>query len=221
MAKYIIKPGQVFERLEVIREAETVKGKRRVLCKCKCGEETTVNLYKLLNGITKSCGCLGRELASRPRAKDLTDQIFGWLTAKRRDGDERRNGSAVWICECKCGETIPVPARDLVDGNTKSCGCLLSSFTRSLKGHNEEHHYKDGAFVPLLTQKVQNNNKTGHRGISVRKGKNGSTKYVANISVKNKRHYLGIFDRLEDAVAARVTGEEQFYKPYLEDLNEQ
>lgn len=214
--KYIISPGQMFSRLEVIREAEPVRGKRRALCRCKCGEETTVDLYKLVSGITKSCGCLGAEVASRPRAKDLTDRVFGRLTAKRRDGDKRRNGSAVWICECKCGKTIPVPARDLVDGNTRSCGCLLSTFARSLKDYNEEHHYVDGAFVPLLTQKVQDNNKTGHRGVSIRKGKNGDARYVANITVKNKRHYLGIFDRLEDAVAARDAAEEKYYKPFLE-----
>lgn len=220
MAKYIIKPGQMFNRLEVIQEAETIKGKRRVLCKCTCGEETTVDLYKLRNGITKSCGCLGRELASRPRAKDLTDQVFGSLKAIRRDNDKKQNGSAIWLCECKCGEIVPVTARDLLSGNTKSCGCILSEYTRSLKEYNEKHHTVDGVFVPLLTQKVQSNNTTGHKGVSVRKGKNGVERYIASITVKKERHYLGIYDSLDEAVSAREIAEKKHYKPYLEEKKE-
>ncbi|MCR8641519.1 hypothetical protein NV379_02510 [Paenibacillus sp. N1-5-1-14] len=222
MPKHNIILGQRYERLVIIKEVESVKSKRRVLCKCDCKEETVVDFYKLRTGIVKSCGCYGRELASKPKSKDLTDKKFGQLTVLHRDSDKKIKGSAVWICECECNERISVPARDLVSKNTKSCGCVGSDFIKTLQAQNEENHYKDGAFVPLLNQKVQTNNKTGYKGITIRKGNNGSIRYIANITVKNERHYLGIHDTIDLAIAAREKGEEKYYKPYLEDFkNEQ
>lgn len=218
--KLTIEPGQKFERLEVIREVDPVKGKRKVLCKCKCGEQPVVDLYQLLEGRTKSCGCLQREKLALGRLhKDLTDQQFVRLKALRRDGNKVVNKSAVWVCECQCGEVISVTARDLVSGNTKSCGCLMRDHTRSLTEYNKEHQTVDGVFVPLLRQKVQTNNKTGVKGVSVRFEKNGQKKYLANITVDNARHYVGIYSSKKAAVSARKKAEEKFHKPYLDKYN--
>lgn len=212
--------GQRFERLEVIKEIEPLNGRRRVLCKCDCGQETEVNLYKLFDGVIKSCGCLGRELASRPRAKDLTNQVFSRLTVRHRDGDKLYRGSVVWVCECQCGNIISVSARDLTSGNTKSCGCWSAEYAKSLQTYNEQHHTVDGAFIPLLKQKIQTNNVTGVKGVSIRKSKNGTIRYIASITIKNQRHYLGIFNTLEEAAEARNKAEEMYHKPYLEDEDE-
>ncbi len=62
--------GEVFGRLTVLGEAERVgKGKKRkraVTVKCSCGLPTkVVELYPLTSGITKSCGCFGKEQRSK------------------------------------------------------------------------------------------------------------------------------------------------------------
>lgn len=57
-----------------------------------------------------------------PGRTDLTDQPFGRLVA-RRPTDRRDSGSVVWHCECDCGGTAEVSARNLVSGHTTSCGC--------------------------------------------------------------------------------------------------
>lgn len=54
-----------FGRLAVIKEAETVKGKRRWVCACICGTQLTVDQYKLRSGATQSCGCLRNELTAK------------------------------------------------------------------------------------------------------------------------------------------------------------
>lgn len=55
--------GQVFGRLVVIGIGEKKKNKAvKVECLCECGQTTFVSKYSLLNGDTKSCGCLFREL---------------------------------------------------------------------------------------------------------------------------------------------------------------
>lgn len=61
---------------------------------------------------------------------ELSGQRFGRLVAikyipselrKKSDGT-RREGK--WLCACDCGMTTMVCAGDLVNGRTKSCGCL-------------------------------------------------------------------------------------------------
>lgn len=57
------------------------------------------------------------------KIKDLTGQKFGKLTVRKflRIGEDR---SAIWLCDCECGNTTEVPTKKLNSGNTKSCGCL-------------------------------------------------------------------------------------------------
>lgn len=64
--RLVVTPGQRSNRLEILAEVEsriqpcgTVA--RRVLCKCDCGNETTVDLSTFRTGHTASCGCLRRE----------------------------------------------------------------------------------------------------------------------------------------------------------------
>ena len=55
--------------------------------------------------------------------RQLTGQIFGDLTVL--DQAESGNmGQARWRCKCFCGVEKVIAGRDLVSGNTKSCGCL-------------------------------------------------------------------------------------------------
>lgn len=209
-----VKSDQRFGRLTVICMLDVVNGRRKVKCKCDCGNETTTDLYKLQKQITKSCGCLGREKANLARIRDLTNQTFGRLKALHQDSQKRSSKSIVWICECECGKITSVPSRDLVSGNTTSCGCSSVEFAKSLKDYNETYHTKDGVFVPLLKQKVQTNNKTGVKGVSVRI-QNGRKRYIATITIQNKRRYLGIFDLLADAIEARKAAEKEYFSPYL------
>jgi hypothetical protein len=60
---------------------------------------------------------------------DVTDQPFGLLTAKHRTG-KKRNGRAVWLCQCKCGNTAEVTISALRKGDTRSCGCLRKEVGR-------------------------------------------------------------------------------------------
>lgn len=52
-------------------------------------------------------------------AKDLTGREFGWLTVIGQSAEAGK-----WICECKCGGLKKTKRARLIDGETKSCGCL-------------------------------------------------------------------------------------------------
>lgn len=60
------------------------------------------------------------------RAKDLTGQKFGRLTAlyplKRTSKDNR----IIWYCKCDCGGYKKVQGKMLTNGRTISCGCANS-----------------------------------------------------------------------------------------------
>ena len=50
--------GQVFERLTVTGTTQPIGGLRAWACICVCGTKVTVKSKYLLNGTTRSCGCL-------------------------------------------------------------------------------------------------------------------------------------------------------------------
>ena len=80
-----LKAGARFTRLTVIRAIRRYRGSRwensyRHLCRCKCGRVVKINKNNLITknrNRTRSCGCLGRELARK--------QMFrhGHATGKR------------------------------------------------------------------------------------------------------------------------------------------
>ena len=63
------------------------------------------------------------------RAKDLTTQKFGKLTALYRT--ENVGKKTHWVCQCECGKIVKVFAGHLESGHTTSCGCYKK--TASLK----------------------------------------------------------------------------------------
>lgn len=128
-----LQPGQVFGRLTVLEEAPapseylTYKG-LWYRCRCQCGNEAVVRRSCLIEGKTKSCGCLRRE-TSRNNAMTKTHKkiekgaVFGRLTVIR-ETEERAFGNVVYECRCQCGNITHVRGSLLRSGNTKSCGCL-------------------------------------------------------------------------------------------------
>ena len=57
------------------------------------------------------------------KSQDLTGLPFGYYTAIRQDGCNSK-GVPYWLCRCRCGNEKRVRVDHLLDGSTKSCGCL-------------------------------------------------------------------------------------------------
>ena len=55
--------------------------------------------------------------------KDLRGRKYGRLTVVEKCGADK-DGSALWLCQCECGETKIVSRANLRKGRVKSCGCL-------------------------------------------------------------------------------------------------
>lgn len=115
--------GQKFGRLTVIADSGERRHRSVVWeCKCDCGASHHVMSYNLINGTTRSCGCLRVEAGVR-RGCNLAGQRFGRLTVVG-DSGERRANSIVWDCQCDCGASHKATTHSLTSGQTRSCGCL-------------------------------------------------------------------------------------------------
>jgi len=121
--------GQKFGRLTVLyRDMSNFgEGNARWVCQCDCGNTSLpVPGNCLLSGNTSSCGCLGQEARVARAAKlvkDLKGRVFGRMTVLERS-ESSSNGKTKWLCQCECGNQHAVLAAGLLNGTTKSCGCL-------------------------------------------------------------------------------------------------
>jgi HNH endonuclease len=116
-------------------------------CICDCGKETEVKSSSLINGHTKSCGCLQREMSSEKNIKNIKGQRFGKLIAIRNTRKKKKT-CYIWECLCDCGNTVEVIIKLLMDGSTKSCGCLHKE---SVKKGEESHSWKGGVTEKNIT----------------------------------------------------------------------
>jgi len=208
--------GERYGRLTVIKEVERRGYTRRFLCKCDCGNEKIIEMRALRSGHTMSCGCLQRESASKKNSIDLTGKRFGkLLVIGRSDKKHATQEKTVWHCKCDCGKEIDVLSTYLTMGGVKSCGCHRRERTKGLREHNERNFRKDGVMTSLLKSKLRADNTTGHKGVTFSRARR---KYVAQISIKGKRIYLGEYEKIEDAIEARKKGEEKYFQPYLDKL---
>ena len=63
MGRIVVRSGDRYGRLSIVREVESpVKNRRYFLCKCDCGNEATIRLDNLRSGDVISCGCARREI---------------------------------------------------------------------------------------------------------------------------------------------------------------
>ena len=125
--------NQKFGRLT----AKEIAGKDKMgilwRCQCECGGEKTVAATYLLNGHTKSCGCINSE---RKEKQDITGPRWGNLVAVKHVGyrqSKRGNKKSVWLWQCDCGNTKEIAVADVKHCGTRSCGCKAKKHISNLR----------------------------------------------------------------------------------------
>ena len=96
-------------------------------CTCKCGTKRIVLARSLRSGLSKSCGCLHKEVVSNTFLRDLTGMDFGDLHVDSRAvtkwSPSGKSMRSMWNCRCKCGSELVVSSENLLTGRIDSCGC--------------------------------------------------------------------------------------------------
>lgn len=130
--------GKTFGLLTVIEKAETVDGKPKYKCRCKCGNTKIIYSANLLSNSTTSCGC------KIPNKNiDLIGKVFGKLTVRSFVATESKKAKH-WLCECSCGKTIIATSSQLHNKKIPKthCGC---------SGHNKINNTLLGNIFGELT----------------------------------------------------------------------
>lgn len=144
MPKAIDLTGKRFGRL-VAKEPSSNRdrdGSIFWVCACDCGKTKEASANKLKTGNISSCGCL-------TDPEDLAGRVFTRLTVLSLSSERSSSRGAKFVCKCSCGETVTVSRSSLLQGNTKSCGCLKREdsserltqmkTTHGMTGSNEYH----------------------------------------------------------------------------------
>lgn len=121
--------GKKYNSLTVIKETDQRDscGRIKWLCTCDCGNNVTTTLASLRSGDRKSCGCKRKKekpiKIKKPRYHNLIEKRFGNLTVTEL-AERDKNNKVRWKCKCDCGKYKIVRSSYLLNGDTKSCGCL-------------------------------------------------------------------------------------------------
>ena len=158
---------------------------------------TILNYVKIINRYLDFVGCSEIRF-NKGKAKDITGMTFGYLTAIELTGAKDR-GDLVWRFQCKCGNTVELPATRVLLGNTLSCGCLKGAhFKTTMK------YFAGTSLVQSMTEKVESKHAvSGYTGVAPKRDK-----WEAYIKYKGVRYSLGCYWDINDAVKARARGKE-------------
>lgn len=232
--------GREIGRLTVVKKLgkRPNGGGQEWLCHCDCGREDYVATTNSLNrkvGV-RSCGCYSKEVRlenlNSQEKEDLTGRKIGRLLIVKEvtSAEPGRH----WLCFCECGNEEYVTSTSHLNRKSgiKSCGCygkelvkeLSKKYTRNatkemyqiasekmkktMKANNE---LVENTRISIISnQKLRTDNKSGYTGVTFK-----DNKWLARITVSKVEHYLGSFDTKEEAIAARIDGEEQYFKPLI------
>lgn len=223
--------GQQFGRWTVLyRNGSKKTGQSIWHCKCECGNEKDIVGSELLQGRTKSCGCLQRELARQKHIKsndyklleeygigytskgdefyfDLDDYglIKDYCWFKTKDGyitAKMRDGSGKHIFMHNL--VMNQKYVDHIGGNISrndNRKCNLRVFDNNYSFETYNN----------INKSLQSNNKSGYPGVCWHKRDNI---WEVHISIDNNQIYLGRFENLEDAIKCRKQAEKEYFKDY-------
>lgn len=225
--------GQRFGRLVVIERTEnfiTPSGQPQTawLCQCDCGNILKTRSLSLTNGITKSCGCLAKELRVARMKKyntyDLSGEYGIGYTSKGEEFyfDLEDYDKIKDYCWSKHHEYII--AKNIFKNDRTFVNfhrLVMDVSDEKIKVDHINHNKSDNRKSNLrlvtdsqnsMNRTVASHNTSGVTGVSKHNGK-----WVARIGIGSNRIFLGCYNSYFDAVKARKEAEEKYYKEYSYD----
>ena len=215
--------GKAFNRLTVLGRGEdyiSTTGQHflRWKCLCSCGNTTLVPTRALLTGIRKSCGCIKSEphpdRQKMNRYEERDDFMIGYTDRGRPFFFDKEDYDRVKE-HCWCETTGGYIISRFPDGSlVKIHRFIMNAKTKEIVDHIN-HDVTDNRKINLRIvdgiHSMRNigisvRNKSGIKGVYWRDGK-----WTASIKINKKEKYLGCFDDIKDAEAARKAAEEKYF----------
>jgi len=218
--------GNKYGRLKVMYEVPIKnKGKRRVHCKCDCGNEMDADLYSLRRSFTRSCGCYNNEIRKVTCSSNFykgSNTIIKYAEhAEVVIVDNNNNEKCRTIIDLddvdKIIEYRWVFNGDYIMTNKTNDGnpILMHRFILPVENfvdhinHNKLDNRKCNLREAtnqqnIMNSRIKSTNKSGFKGVS---RDNKRNKWSATIGFNYKTIHLGRFNNKEDAIKARQEAE--------------
>lgn len=202
--------GKKFNRLLVLEQVDSnEKHYRKYKCLCECGNITHLRYSAIVNGYTKSCGCLHREVASKVHSKGYntkSKEYKTWAGIKRRCYNKndhayhRYGGRGITMCDEWKNSYLTF----LEDMGECPVGCTSIDRINNNKGYSKDN-------CRWTTKIVQANNTSTNKFYTY----NGETDTLANLCRKYNKRYKSIHKRLYNGFSI----EDAFAKPSIRKYN--
>lgn len=102
-------------------------------CQCECGTIKNFPSTYFNSGLIRSCGCNRHKI---DRDNDIIGKKYNRLIVL--DFEFKKNGFAYYKCRCECGEIRIVSKISILEGKTKSCGCIArGKSSKNWKGYGD------------------------------------------------------------------------------------
>lgn len=197
--------GHKFNMLTVISLSKvTERGLKLYLCECECGNIKELYGTAVKSGRSKSCGCLTRHGMTGTKEYTAWLGMYARCYNERNDSFEGYGGRGIQVCDSwrekykgfpnfyvdmgECPEGMSLDQID-VDGDYCPENCRWSDLS-----------------TQNFNQRLRVTNKSGKTGVRF-----ADNKWVATISCKGERIYLGTFENYADAVDARQAAEIKYF----------
>ena len=220
--------GKKINRL-TIKDIVRTKGKEtKALCDCECGTtDIVVSIYRLTKGLTKSCGCLSKEMSSKQGKKNhktnkydcYNEFCVGYTSCGKEfffdKDDYKKIKDYCWY----------VLNNKYIYGSLNGEKILLHRLIMGVSdsklqvdhiNHNGFDNRKSNLRVVTnsensMNKNYQKNNDLKIKGIYRHSQHAG---YCADIGINGKTIHLGCFKDINDAIKARKEAEEKYFGEY-------
>lgn len=236
--KFNFKHGTIVSRLKILKATDQ-RNNGSIVYQCQCLDCGRTNVYmsaanlrgRIKNQSQMGCGCVKQKEKLAP-PKDIVGQKFGRLTPVKLI--EKNGYKSMYDCVCDCHGKEGGPGKktvsynNLVNGHRKSCGCLTAASIARWNKQALEKTKKE--LVPGTTynsaysmrEKLSKNSSTGVKGVSFVKNNKGEVIGYRTYIVKNgKQIYGGTFPTISEAAKVREELEETYFKPLLNELEDE
>ncbi len=172
----------------------------RYKCRCLCGKEKVVHKAHMLNGSSKSCGCLNKEICNTRGGSGYVKsrEYVAWMGMKTRvnsKSERNRNYQGVEICQRWL---------DSFKNFLDDLGTCPDKYELERIDYNLGY-FPENCCWASETRQAQNkgdyrNNTSGFKGVT---WSPQHSKWRVGIQRNKKRHEGGLYESLEDAAKAR------------------
>lgn len=196
-----------------ILEKKVENNRTYYYCLCECGNKKWIRHDSIMSSGQKSCGCLSKK--TQFKVRDITNTRFNKLVAIRPTKNrDKYNNSVIWEFKCDCGNTVLLSLHKVQMSRAKSCGCLKkSNINKAIKANINKNIINNTNLKAISRKKVIASNKSGVTGVCWNNKKN---KWAAQIEFQKKHYNLGVYSKIEDAIAIRKKAEEKLFEGFLE-----